>query len=60
MADLLEAVAEPADAVRLRALRIEARAAHDALLQRGTFAGDEAARARASALLAQCGFLVIG
>jgi hypothetical protein len=60
MSDLLEAVAGPEDDVRLRSLRIEAWAAHDALLQRGTFAGDDVARARAETLLAQCGFLLIG
>ena len=54
MVAVLDAATHPGDGPRAMALRIEAKAVHAALLAQAVFGRDEAAQARANALVAGC------
>lgn len=60
LAGLLAAVTPPDGAVQAMALRIEAKAAHAALLAQAHRSGDKAALAQAARLIAPCTGLLLG
>lgn len=62
MADLLEAVAEPAAVTQLTALRVDAKWAYRALLEQARFGPDPQHRAKVQAerLMASCTDLLLG